>query len=139
MTSLWLTSNERMASRAPTYRVELSSLSNSVVVLWMSEWLKWGSSRSAESEHKQTGSLSLLIIVYWLVVLKLWDEKELVNETNHSLITNDWLFVHEGFRFLSVTEIQKDWKKVLLIYRHQAGSDVRTSLWLSPPCYWSMD
>lgn len=52
MASLRLTSNERTASRAPTYRVEPSSLSNSVVVLWTSGRLKWTRDLSAESAHK---------------------------------------------------------------------------------------
>lgn len=58
MTSLWLTSRDRTASRAPTYSVEPSSLNNSVVVLWTSGRLKWTRGLSAESGHtQQTWSL----------------------------------------------------------------------------------
>ena len=50
MTPGWLTSNERMAFRAPTYRVEPSPLSNRVVVFW--EAVKWASGLSVESEQQ---------------------------------------------------------------------------------------
>lgn len=54
MTSLLLTSNEKRASCAPTYRVDPSLPSNSLVVLWLSGSLKTTSGLSAESAHKHS-------------------------------------------------------------------------------------
>lgn len=62
MTSLWLTSSDRMAFCAPTKRVELSLLSSRAVVLWRSPWPKWSRGLSVESGHKHTETTAAVTV-----------------------------------------------------------------------------